>query len=77
MVIVVSEEIEVKVTLSKKVYDALEWYLKNTAYKSMSEWIADVIEDNLEAEVDAGAPLARDFIADELAAKLGYENKVV
>jgi hypothetical protein len=80
-----SDKVNVTVKLEKKVYRALEWYLPYTSYwvtnarevskdQAISEWIAKVILENLEAEASKGAPSASDFIANELKSMLNVEK---
>ena len=77
-----SETVEVKVQLDKKVYDALEWYVRNTGFwagnnlkdQAISSWIACTVKDDLASEATGGAPTASDFLADELKIMLGIQD---
>jgi len=80
-----SEKINVTVKLEKNVYKALEWYLPYTSYwvtysrnvskeQVISEWVAKIILETLEAEASNGAPSASSFIANELKSMLNIEK---
>jgi predicted DNA-binding antitoxin AbrB/MazE fold protein len=78
-----TEKVEVKVQFPEKVYHALEWYVRETSYwvsnddkdKSISEYVADVVEEWLKMEAREPKD-AIDYIKNELSLLLDLENKV-
>ena len=80
-----SDKVNVNVMLEKNVYKALEWYLPYTTYwvtysrnvskdQVISDWVAKIILETLEAEAFNGAPSASSFIANELKSMLNIEK---
>jgi len=75
-----SEKVEIKVHLDEKVYHALDWYIQSTSYwvsndnrdRSISEYIADVVEEWLKMEA-RNPQDAVDYIKRELCLLLDLE----
>ena len=56
-----SEMVEVKINLPKKIYDALKWYIPQTEFgvadnfeESLDAWIIETVKQDLDAEINSG-----------------------
>jgi hypothetical protein len=78
-----SETVEVKVQLNRKVFEVLKYYIPLTSYgvglsfeEALSPWINECLKQDLEAETLSNCENAGEQIAENLKAMLDLENKV-
>ena len=77
-----TETVKVEVELSKKYYDALSWYVRQTRFwicndheeESIKRFCSHAIEAFLECEVDSGVPFAREMITSEMKLLLDLDK---
>ena len=78
---VLSETVEVKINLPKKLFDALKWYVPQTEFevagnveKSLDAWIVETVKQDLECEINAGCEGAADQITEKLKLMLDLKE---
>ena len=77
-----TETVKLEVEISKKYYDALDWYIRSTRFwisndheeDSIKRFCRHAIEAFIESEVDSGVPFAREMITSELKLRLDLED---
>ena len=72
-----SEIVEVRIRLDKKIYEALRYYVPLTGYgvglsfeEALNPWINETLKQDLEAEIGSGCENAADQITENLEAML-------
>jgi len=77
-----AENVKLEVEISKKYYDALDWYIRVTRFwisndqeeDSIKRFCTHAIEAFIESEVDSGVPFAREMITSEMKLLLDLDE---